>query len=491
MNGWEVAFDTSIIGVYLFVTLLVGLFARKYIENIADFLVVGRGLNTSIAVATLVASETGLVTLVYYAELGYVAGFAALAIGLIKGITMWITGKTGFVVRRLREMEIMTIPEFYQKRYNTKVRVLGGVIAVISGILNQGIFIIIGARFLNIVFGISDTYLSLTMIGLLSIVLIYTILGGMMSVIITDFIQYVMMVIGMGIVTWLAYSHTGLNEIMGRVQEHMGYEGWDPFRSARLGIVFFIWQILMWFSANTIWQTNSMRIFSVKNVGIVKRALQWSGIAFIGRATIPMFWGMAALAYFGGGSEKMAALDAMPTMLVEIVPTGLLGIVLSAMLAAFMSTNSCYLLSWAAILTQDVIAPLRKKDLTSGERIFLTRLLVVLIGIFLLIWGLWYELPETAYQYLTITGTIYMSGAFVAIALGVYWKKANVHGAYAAITLAAIAPLLSVILSQMKDSIPMWLLPITNSSYAGILAYILALTGGICGTLLTGRKIPS
>ena len=132
MNGGEVVFDISIIGVYLFATLLVGIFARKYIENIADFLVVGRGLNTSIAVATLVASETGLVTLVYYAELGYVAGFAALAIGLIKGLTMWITGATGFVVRRLREMEILTIPEFYQKRYNTKVRVLGGIIAEVA-----------------------------------------------------------------------------------------------------------------------------------------------------------------------------------------------------------------------------------------------------------------------------------------------------------------------------------------------------------------------
>lgn len=480
--------DIGIICLYLVASLLIGVIAKRYIENIVDFLVVGRGLNTSIAVATLVASETGLVTLVYYAELGYVCGFAALAIGVIKGLSMWITGKTGLIVRRLREMEIMTIPEFYEKRFNTKVRVLGGVIAAISGILNQGIFIVIGARFLNVIFDISEVYLSLTMIVLLSIVLFYTLLGGMVSVIVTDFIQYIMMVIGMGVVTWLFYTETGFNQIVSRVQNTMGYDGWDPFMNPRLGIVFFIWQTLMWFSANTIWQTNAMRVFSVKDVGVVKRALEWSGIAFIGRATIPIFWGMAALAYFGNRGGNLEALDAMPAMLAEIVPAGLLGLVLSAMLAAFMSTNSCYLLSWSAILTQDVIAPLRKKDMTSKERIFLTRIFVVLIGLLLLVWGLWYKIPETAYQYLTLTGTIYLSGAFIAILLGVYWKKTNVYGAYAAIILAAIIPLMSVFLSQMKETLPEWLLPVTKSSYAGILAYMVALAGGVIGTLLTQRN---
>jgi len=480
--------DIGIVCLYLSATLFIGIIAKKYIENIADFLVVGRGLNTSIAVATLVASEIGLVTLVYYAELGYVAGFAAFAVGLITGITMWVVGKTGFVVRRLRELKIMTVPEYYEKRYNKKVRVLGGIISATAGILNQGIFIVIGARFLNVVLGISDIYLSLTMIVLLSIVLIYTILGGMLSVIVTDYIQYVMMMIGMGIVTYLSISHTGVQEIIAGIQERLGNEGWDPFINPRFGIVFILWQILLWFSVNTIWQTSSMRIFSVKDVGVVKRTLLWAGVSFIGRATVPMLWGMAALVYFSGGQGDVEAIDAMPKMLAEIVPTGLLGIVLAAMLAAFMSTNSCYLLSWSAILTQDVVAPLRKTDMTSSQRIFLTRVFIVLIGIFMLVWGLWYQLPETAYQYLALTGTIYMSGAFTAIVMGIYWKKANEYGAYTAIALSAIVPFLSVVLSQMKDTIPSWLLPITESSYAGILAYLFAVAGGVVGTLVTQNR---
>ena len=485
---FEHGLDLGIVLIFLSSTILVGVFARKYIENIADFLVVGRGLGTALAVGTLVASEIGLVTLVYYAEFAYVTGFGALILGLINGVTMWIVGRTGFVVRHLRELRIMTVPEYYQKRYNTKVRVLGGVIAALAGILNQGIFIVIGARFLNTVLGISDIYLHLTMIVLLAIVLGYTMLGGMVSVIINDFIQYVMMAIGMGIVTWFAYSHTGWQEIVTSVQTTYGAEGFDPFLSSKLGIIFILWQLLLWFAVNTIWQTSAMRIFSVKDTDTVKKTLQWSGIAFIGRAAIPMFWGLAALAYFSGRAAVPESLDAWPTMLAEIVPTGLLGLVLAAMIAAFMSTNSCYLLGWSAIITQDVIAPLRKETMSSHQRIVTTRICIIAIGLFLLVWGLWYELPDTAYQYLALTGTIYLSGAFATVVMGIYWKRANVQGAYTALVLAAIIPLLSVFLSLIKDDLPGWLLFIADSSIAGILAFGFAFVGFIAGSLLFGKN---
>ena len=75
---FEHGLDLGIVLIFLSSTILVGVFARKYIENIADFLVVGRGLGTALAVGTLVASEIGLVTLVYYAEFAYVTGFGAL-----------------------------------------------------------------------------------------------------------------------------------------------------------------------------------------------------------------------------------------------------------------------------------------------------------------------------------------------------------------------------------------------------------------------------
>jgi len=479
------ALDLTIVFVYLISVLCIGVFARRYIKNITDFLVVGRGLNTSVAVATLVASEIGLVTMVYYAELGYVAGFAAMAVGVITGCTMWIIGTTGFVVRRLREMEIMTVPEFYERRFNVNVRVVGGIITATAGILNQVIFIVIGARFLNAVLGITDMYLSLTMIVLLIIILIYTILGGMLSVIITDYIQYIAMILGMGIVTWVSYSQTSFGEILHRLQTSLGRDGFDPISNPKFGIIFIIWQILLWFSANTIWQTSAMRIFSVKDVSLVKRTLQWGGIAFIGRATIPIFWGIMALVYFAGQNGEVEALDAMPLMLREIIPTGLMGLVLSAMLAAFMSTNSCYLLSWSAIITQDIIAPLRKKEMSSAQRIFLTRIWIVLIGIFMLVWGLWYQLPETAYQYLTLTGSMYLAGAFAAIVMGIYWKKTNAVGAYSAIVLSAVFPFLSVFLSQMKASLPAWLAFITGSNVAGILSYVVAFLGCIGGTIIS------
>src|SRR5262249_61522097 len=118
-------------------------------------------------------------------------------------------------------------------------------------------------------------------------------------------------------------------------------------------------------------------------------------------------------------------------------PSGVRGIVVAGMLAATMSVNSSYLLGWSSIIAQDIVMPLRRKPLAQAGQVLLNRVTNFFVSLFVLFWGLWYTLPGPAYFYLSMTGTIFLAGSFAAIIGGLYWKRASVTGAYAAMLAGA------------------------------------------------------
>jgi solute:Na+ symporter, SSS family len=202
---------------------------------------------------------------------------------------------------------------------------------------------------------------------------------------------------------------------------------------------------------------------------------------------IPMFWGVAALAYFGSGLPSAAA---MPRLLGAIVAPGFLGLLVAGMLAASMSTYSAYLLAWSSVLTRDVIACARPDDFPESTTVAITRFVAGVIGAFLLVFGLWYRIPDTAFQYLYVTGAMYTSGALGCVAAGMYWKKANNVGAYGSLLMGALAPAGFLVLEKSRDVLPTWLTFITDVNIAGILSFLLAAGGMIIGSLASQRSSP-
>ncbi|MHC4123357.1 MAG: sodium:solute symporter family transporter, partial [Planctomycetota bacterium] len=139
--------DWCIVIGYLAVIVGIGVYITKYIANATDFIVAGRGLKTFLAIATMIGTELGLVTVMYAAQKGFTGGFAAFHIAFAAAIVTLIVGLTGFIVVPLRRMRVMTIPEFYEKRFGRGVRILGGIILAFSGILNMGMFLKAGSLF--------------------------------------------------------------------------------------------------------------------------------------------------------------------------------------------------------------------------------------------------------------------------------------------------------------------------------------------------------
>ena len=187
--------DITIIIIYLVMIFSIGLYTRNYIKDFSDFMIAGRNVNLALSVVTMLGTELGLITVMYTAQTGVNGLFASFHIGLAAFIVTLLVGLTGFVIVKLRTLKVKSIPEYYQLRFGKKVRVLGALILVLGGILNMGLFLKVGAIFIQTIFGLDPNgqVLIFIMLGLLVLVLVYTISGGMISVIITDYIQYIIL----------------------------------------------------------------------------------------------------------------------------------------------------------------------------------------------------------------------------------------------------------------------------------------------------------
>ena len=106
-------FDIGIVIIYLLLIFYSGTLVKKYIKGIGDFLVADRTMGFHLGLLSMMCTEIGMITYIYYAELGYKAGLASLIIAFPPLIVYFFLGKTGFIIKPLLELKIMTIPEFF------------------------------------------------------------------------------------------------------------------------------------------------------------------------------------------------------------------------------------------------------------------------------------------------------------------------------------------------------------------------------------------
>ena len=424
--------DTGIVIAYLSLIFFIGIRTNRYIENFDSFMVANRNVGLALGVVTMLGTELGLITVMYNAQTGARDLFSSFHIGALAFIVTLIIGLTGFVVTRLRELNIKSIPEYYELRFNKNVRVLGAIILVLGGVLNMGLFLKIGAMFIQGVFNLnSEFHLTVIMFILLLLVLTYTISGGMISVIITDYIQFIVLSIGMLIATYYSIKAIGWSDIFLFIDMHSkGKDIYNPFISK--GGYYISWQIVLGFVSAVIWPTAITRILALKSPEIVKKQYIWSSFSFLIRFIVPAFIGICAFIYMSNAKIDNDLL-LMPSFLSEILPTGVLGLVVAGMLAAFMSTHDSYLLCWSSIITNDIIEPLAGRKISSEKKILFTRILIVILGIYIFYWGMFYKGTDAIWSYLGITGAIYFTGAISVVVFGIYWKGASSTGAQLAL----------------------------------------------------------
>ena len=442
--------DWVIVVVYLLLSVGIAFFVKRYAGNMTNFVSAGRAVGTWLGIATLTGTEMGLITVMYSAQKGFTSGFAAFHIGVIAGIVAFLIGVTGFIVVRLREHEVLTIPEYYEKRFGRRTRILGGIMLAFGGLLNMGLFLKVGAMFIVGITGMvpDSVAVNTVMVVLLALVLVYTVIGGMISVVITDYIQFVILSGGILVTGWLAIDFVGWDNLFKTVRTYKGEAGFNPVAAeSGFGWEYVGWMFFLGIVNCALWPTAVARALAMESTTALKRQYTWSSISFAIRMIIPNLLGICAFVFVMNKAPDLQAvffpeeadvkavdnLYAMPIFLGRILPAGLIGLITAAMIAAFMSTHDGYLLCWSTVITQDIIAPLFKERLDNPTRIKITRILIVLIGLYILYWGLFYTGEEDIWDYMAITGAIYFTGAFSLLVGGLYWQRASSTGAVLAL----------------------------------------------------------
>lgn len=459
-------------------------------DRLVNFFASGRDVGFWTALATLGATEIGLITIAYNAEKGFNDGFSALHIGAAAFIGCVLVGLTGFIVRPLRATGVLTVPQYYGQRYGQDVRIFGAAVMALGGILNMGLFLKVAALFLLSMLGIeagSSTLIAL-MLGLVILAAAYTMVGGMRTVIATDVVQFVLMIAGLVLALVFVVQTVSISTTITTVSNLKGRAGFDPFVSESFGLSYVLWMVLVaGVVSSAVWPTALSRALCIKDEATVQHAYLAASLIFMGRMVLPALLGVLAFAYYhtatGAGTDNLKAagdgggLIATPLMFGDVLPGWLVGFLAVAMFASFMSTQDGYLFCWSSIIARDIAAPLMGRTEDAPFQISATRWIIPLIAAYEVYWGLVYAGGEDIWDYLAVSGSIYFCSGIVILAGGLYWPRATRRGALAALILgfSAVAAL---------GPVKAWLgLDGVSAPVIGFTAIGLAIAGFVLGSL--------
>lgn len=424
---------------YLLVSIGIGLWAAKRVHNSKDYLIAGRSLPLYMNVATVFATWFGAETV-----LSVSATFAKDGMGGIVadpfGASMCLVFVAIFFARTFYRMDLLTIGDFYRKRYNKSVEVTSGLIITISYLgWTSAQLTALGLAF-SVLSGGSLSLNEGIVLGAV-IVLGYTIWGGMWSVAFTDLFQSVMIVIGLWAIAWLVGDMAGgMDKVVAAAAAADKFAFWPQGGSKEWLAFAAAWMTLAIGSIPQ--QDVFQRVTSAKDEKTAVRGSLIGGLAYFIMAFVPMYIAYAALVIDPGMSQLFAAEDAreiqriLPDLILNQTPVWAQVMFFGALLSAILSTASGALLAPTAMCTENVLRPFIP-HMSDRQFMVLLRTVLVTFTLAALLFALnskstMYEMVQNAYK-------VTLVGAFVPLAFGVFWKRANTAGAIMAITLGLVS----------------------------------------------------
>lgn len=414
---------------YLVVTIAIGLYAARFVSTAKDYLVAGRGLPLYMNVATVFATWFGAETV-----LSVSATFVKDGLGGIPadpfGATFCLIFVALFFARAFYRLDLLTIGDFYKKRYGKGVEVLTSLAVTLSYLGWTSAQL----TALGIVFNsLSQGAISLDQGILLGavIVLIYTTFGGMWSVALTDLFQSVVIVLGLIYVAVLATGMVGgFGNVVAHASEAGKFSFWPTGGSKEWWAFVAAWATLAIGSIPQ--QDVFQRVTSAKNENTAVKGSLLGAAAYFAFAFVPMYLAYAALMANPEMVNGLLKQDGREVQL--ILPNFVLGYMplfaqvmfFGALLSAILSTASGALLAPTALFTENVVKPLFGE---MSDKRFLLALRVILI--FFTAGVLMFALNNTSTMYEMVQNAykVTLVGAFIPLVCGIYWHRATTQGA--------------------------------------------------------------
>jgi len=419
------------LGVAAFITLQIAVgmsFVRRVRGRSVNFIVAGRGLILPLAATALMAqavdSNATLGNTDLTAQFGFWAG-ASLPIGL--AICLFLTG--AFFAKPLNGMGLMTLPDFYARRYGRSVEILAAPIMVLSFTILLAGNLVAGGYLFETFLGTS--YLEGVLLVAL-LMLLYTLPGGLLSVVYTDFLQATLALVGsIALIVFVAFDF-GIS-----IPHGMG-----PFDLAQLSKpadgAYVNWATLLSLGLGDIVALDFMeRVFAAESPDTARRACFLGGI---GTLAIGVPFSIVALSS-GSIFERLGIhrgdAPVLYALLKGTAPIPLTIIVLSAIVAASLSTGTGAVLAMSSVCARNIFQ-VRRGEGGRDRLLLATRLAMVPIAALSARIAL--RVPQTGVL-LTLAFDVVLAGLLVPLVLGLYWSRANTPAALASIAAGSLTRL--------------------------------------------------
>jgi len=414
---------------YLIVTIAIGLWAARRVHNSKDYVVAGRSLplymNTATVFATWFGAESVLSVSVEFSKSG-LGGIIADPFGS----SMCLVIVAVFFARAFYRMDLLTIGDFYRKRYGRTMELGTSVVIAISYLgWTAAQLTALGLVFSTLTDGAVSLSTGILISG--AIVLAYTIWGGMWSVAMTDLFQSAMIIVGLGLVAWVVGDMAGgPSKVIAAATEAGKFEFWP--KGGTKEWLAFVTAFLTLAVGSIPQQDIFQRVTSAKDERTAILGSLLGGGVYFCFVFVPIFIVLAALTLEPALGALLNAEDArdmqriLPSFILGHTPMWIKVLFFGALLSAILSTASGAIIAPTSLCTENIIRPLYPR---MSDRQFLLTLRVILVAftVAALVFAL--NSKQTMYDMVQNAYTVTLVAALVPLAGGIFWKRANNLGA--------------------------------------------------------------
>lgn len=424
--------DFIVIALYMLGMLGIGWWATSRSKNSEDFLVAGRRLGPTLYAGTMAAVVLGGASTVGGVGLGYQYGISGA--WLVFSIGCGILLLSFAFAARINRLEVFTVAQMFELRYGPGASLLTGIVmAAYTFMLSVTSTIAYGAIF-AVLFDMGKVPAILLGGG---VVITYSVLGGMWSITLTDFVQFIVKTLGIFVILlpilyFKAGGWEGLHTSLPDTAFSLTHIGADTI------IAYFVIYFLGLVIGQDIWQ----RVFTARSEGVAKWAGVTSGVYCILYALAGALIGMCAKVLLPDIEMRD---DVYPRIVSYALMPGLSGLVMAAALSAIMSTSSGALIATATVVKEDIAEKLFRKGAPQSatphhERDEVRQSRFYILGFGILVIATACVLQDVV-KALTIAYDILVGGLMVAIIGGFIWKRGTIVGALASIIAGTVLTL--------------------------------------------------
>jgi solute:Na+ symporter, SSS family len=456
---------------YLLGTLAIGLYAAMRVKTSTDFALAGRSLPLVMIVTTTFATWFGAETV-----LGISAKFAQGGLNAVVedpfGASMCLIFVGLFFAAKLYRMTLLTIGDFFRKRYGKTVEIFCSAAIILSYLGWVAAQVTALGLVFNVVSGGAISVDLGMIIGTLS-VLVYVIFGGMLAVAWTDFIQMIVLVIGLTIIAMMASDMAGgADKVLAYANANDLFKFLPEPKSK--DVLFFIAAAMTMMLGSIPQQDIFQRVMAAKDAKTAQRGAVIGGLCYLAFAFVPMFVVVCAVLILPDETKALLASDpqkVLPTLILTKMPFWAQVMFFGALLSAIKSTASATLLAPSTSFVENIYKQFRP-NMTDKQELFAFRVSLFVFTCCVLAYAVAmkgtpiYEMVSGAYQ-------VTLVGAFVPLVCGLYWPRSTRYGAIASIVLGIVTWLI-FLLTPLGSDFP--------AQLAGVLMSIVGMIGG---TLVT------